>query len=216
MRLNRYIIEAEDSQTVINDTIALLRKDCGPFLKDLSKAERGKFVYRGIKRALRTDSDTLVEKFKPRKDRWPTDIPQEIHEYINKELKAKFGWFPRTEGVFASSSFMIAADFGIPMLFFPIGKYKYVFAPKVRDFLTALDSESVVHYSGGKWTVDRSYDRETREDRIDDILDGYTNKNLEKAITNGAELIFNCKGYYLIDASVLKGGRFDFEEEIWK
>jgi len=216
MRLNRYIVEAEDSQTVINETIALLRKDCGPFLKDLSKAERGKFVYRGIKRALKTGSDTLVEKFKPRKDRWPTDIPQEIHEYTNKELKAKFGWFPRTEGVFASSSFMVAANFGIPMLFFPIGKYKYVFSPNVGDFLGALEREGVIYHSGNKWTVDRSYDRETREDRIDDILDRYSNKFLWGGINSDAELIFNCKGYYLIDTSALKGGRFDFEEEIWK
>jgi len=215
MRLGRYIHEERDEWTVINETIDTLKRDCGPFLKDLSKAGRGEKIFRGIKRALKTGSDTAVEKFKPRKDRWPSDVPQDIHEYVDKDFKDKFGWKPRSEGVFTSASYMTAANFGIPMFFFPIGKYRYIWAKGIGDFIGALDRAGVIHYSGGKWRTDKSWDKETREDRIDDILDGYTNKNLEKAITNNEEIIFNCKAYYLIDRSWQRLLR-KLDEEIWK
>jgi hypothetical protein len=216
MRLNRYIKEEDIPNKVIDDTIALLRKDCGPFLKDLSKAEAGRFVLRGIKRSLKGGQYSLIEKFKPRKDRWPQDVPQEIHEYVDKELKYKFGWKPRSEGVFTTSRYMVAASFGIPMLFFPIGKYKYIWAPGVKDFLSSLEKEGVAYYSGGKWTVDKSWDKETREDRIDDILDKYSNKFLWAAINGQTEIIFNCKAYYLVDSRWDQIMYQKLEKEIWK
>jgi hypothetical protein len=195
------------------ETVDLIKKDCAPFLKEMSKAQKGSFIYRGISGGVKT-GPLPVEKRISRKDRWPSDVPQEIHEYVDNELKQMFGWKPRSQGTFTSSNFMMAAEFGIPSIFFPIGKYRYIWAPGIGDFIGALDGEEVISHVG-KWRIETTISSEERENRIDGILKKYTDKNLPKAVMNRAEVIFDCKSYYLIDNGETQL-LVDISKEIWK
>jgi hypothetical protein len=215
MRLNKYLGEAEEGLESINKTIALIKKDCGPFLKELSKSQKGKYLLRGIKRSLKT-GNLPIEKVIPRKDRMPSDVPQEVHNYVDDKLNDMFGWKPRSAGVFVSSSFLTASNFGMPMIFFPIGKYRYVFMPGVEDWLPALENAGVVSYVG-KWRIETTITRGERERRIDKLLKQYiSNKQLKKAIINQDEMIFDCKAYYLIDTIREETMHKKLEEEIWR
>ena len=213
MRLIRHLNEETIIEVRERETVDLIKKDCGPFLKELGKAQKGSFIYRGIRRGVKT-GPLPVEKRSPRKDRWPSDVPQEIHEYVDNELKAMFGWKPRSQGTFTSASFMTAAEFGIPAIFFPIGKYRYIWAPGIGDFIGELDRQEIISHVG-KWRIETSISSEERENRIDEILNEYIDKNLPKAVMNREEVIFDCKAYYLIDngeISILS----DLGKVIWK
>jgi hypothetical protein len=212
MRLNRYLSEETIIEVRERETVALIKKDCGPYLKEMGKAQKGSFIYRGIKGGVKS-GPLPVEKRTPRKDRWPSDVPQEIHEYVDNELKSKFGWKPRSQGTFTSASFMTATEFGIPSIFFPIGKYRYIWAPGIGDFIGELESSGVISYVG-KWRIETTISSQEREDRIDDVLKKYTNKNLPKAVMNREEIIFDCKAYYLIDSSEIKL-LFELGQVIW-
>jgi hypothetical protein len=180
---------------VVDENVALVKKDCAPFLKEMGKSQKGSFIYRGISGGVRSGT---IEKRTSRKDRWPSDVPQEIHEYVDKELKAMFGWRPRSQGTFTSASFMTAAEFGIPSIFFPIGKYRYIWAPSIGDFIGELDRAGIISHVG-KWRIESTITVEEREDKIDEILKRYIDKNLSRAVMNREEVIFDCKAYYLID-----------------
>jgi hypothetical protein len=213
MRLIRHLKENTIIDVREAETVDLIKKDCGPFLKEMSKAQKGSFIYRGISGGVKT-GPLPVEKRISRKDRWPSDVPQEIHEYVDNELKQMFGWKPRSQGTFTSASFMTAAEFGIPSIFFPIGKYRYIWAPNIGDFIGALDGEEVISHVG-KWRIETTISSEERENRIDGILKKYTDKNLPKAVMNRAEIIFDCKSYYLIDNGETQL-LVDISKEIWK
>jgi hypothetical protein len=213
MRLIRHLKENTIIDVREAETVDLIKKDCGPFLKEMSKAQKGSFIYRGISGGVKT-GPLPVEKRISRKDRWPSDVPQEIHEYVDNELKQMFGWKPRSQGTFTSASFMMAAEFGIPSIFFPIGKYRYIWAPNIGDFIGALDGEEVISHVG-KWRIETTISSEERENRIDGILKKYTDKNLPKAVMNRAEIIFDCKSYYLIDNGETQL-LVDISKEIWK
>jgi len=213
MRLYRHLNEETIIEVRERETVELIKKDCGPFLKEMSKAQKGSFIYRGIRRGVKT-GPLPVEKRTPRKDRWPSDVPQEIHEYVDNELKAMFGWRPRSQGTFTSASFMTAAEFGIPSIFFPIGKYRYIWAQGIGDFIGELDRQEIISHVG-KWRIETSITKQERENRIDEILNEYIDKNLPKAVMNREEIIFDCKAYYLIDNGEI-GLLTDIGKVIWK
>jgi len=213
LRLIRHLNEAGIIEVRESETVDLIKKDCAPFLKEMGKSQKGSFIYRGIKGGVKS-GPLPVEKRTSRKDRWPSDVPQEIHEYVDRELKAMFGWRPRSQGTFTSASFMTAAEFGIPSIFFPIGKYRYIWAPGIGDFIGELDRAEVISHVG-KWRIETTISSEERKNRIDDILDKYIDKNLPKAVMNREEIIFDCKSYYLIDNGETQL-LIDISKEIWK
>lgn len=48
-------------------------------------------------------------------------------------FKEKFGWKARSEGIFCASDIMVSNDYGIVSIFFPIGKYSYLWSPNMID-----------------------------------------------------------------------------------
>jgi len=137
MKFDDYIYEADKKSLTLYGVLDTLENDCKPFIQELKKS--GKEV---LWRGTHAHTKTLI-RLTPRMDRTPTDTPRGVHDELNKRFKKKFGWRVRGEGVFATSSFTNAADYGIPYMIFPVGKYEYVYNPNVEDLWRSLEDEYV-------------------------------------------------------------------------
>lgn len=192
MKFKKYITEITDDDMA--DSIAKkLKKDCMPFIKEMKANNLQGWFYRA------TDNyyNFISKPIKPRKDRRPRNTVKELHNYLNMWFKKKFGWKPRSEGVFASSDRnQLEFLYGEPFLFFPIGNYKYVYNPKVRDIFMYLDERWTGSSDMDGWTPELA---EKMKKDIDDLMFYYTNKNLGKAYANIVEVSFKCNSYYLVN-----------------
>ena len=123
--------------------IAQLFKACRPYIEELRKNKATQFFYRGTDKI----NNKRIIMVKPRKDRQPKDMPYEAHEYIDNYFKKKFGWKPRSEGVFTSYYRGNAGTYGSSTMFFPIGKYEYLFSPVITDLYTRIDNNHDIVYA---------------------------------------------------------------------
>lgn len=137
MRLKQYINEAKS----VDEIYEILSKDCKPFINDFLKRKKT-FLWRGTNK--RIDS---IQKITPRKDRKPRDMPKELHKFLDNVFKDNFGWYVRSEGVFVASDRYFAEDFsdtgGDAYLFFPIGRYDYIWSPVIKDIYTWLGRSQI-------------------------------------------------------------------------
>jgi len=74
-----------------------------------------------------------IYKVYPRKDRRPKDTSIEDTIHIDKLFYKKFGWRPRTEGVFATGDWYEASHYGNIYAFFPANGFQYVWSTKYSD-----------------------------------------------------------------------------------
>ena len=97
-----------------------------------------------------------------------------------------FGWKVRSGGMFTYG----AEGFLYSHYFFPIGNFKFVWSPKVKDlfdYLAELRRDLGILWSELK-PIDLSY-----------ILTTYRKDNLCAALKGGnSEIVFKCKEYYLL------------------
>lgn len=219
MRLQRYISEAERLEA--SEIAGILKRDCKFYFKESRNANG--FLYRASRKRVPTG----VLEVKTRKDRRPLDTPQELHEIWNKEFKKKFGWNARSEGAFATSLKNLAEGFfGNVYLFFPIGRFKYVWSPAVDDLANYIDTEIFQYFKypnnvlKKRWAIENREDltrpgamedfekwREDNYTRIDKeikeeaakVIELYKDKDLKSAIERyGGEVSFKCDSYYLV------------------
>jgi len=136
--------------------IKVLEKDCKKFIREIKPAKF--FMYRGTHRL---PEDKPIRRVVPRSNRRPTDLHIELHEKLGNEFRKKFGWDPRSEGVFATFDYDIARGYGSNTAsFWPIGDYKYIYSPDIEDVFT---------YFGGT-------DYRDLESRAEDLKDEYWRK----------------------------------------
>ena len=156
-RLRQYISESNGNAVNITDT---LMKDCKPFLKEWKGINN--LLYRGSKKSVATISKIVV-----RTVRKPRDIPQEIHDKLNTSFVTKFGWKVRN-GIFATGNPSVAKKYGEPYIFFPIGKYDYVWSHDIYDLYTELQDieydkaefEDTNLYDNAKYEYEYEYEEE--------------------------------------------------------
>jgi hypothetical protein len=224
MRLQTYLNETIDPY-IVNSIWKKLTKDCMPFLKELKKSNspRDKFFYRGFHGG---NLYSEIDKKKVRNNREPSDTPLAIHNYLNKEFKKKFGWNVRGEGSFATSDKERAGGYGTPFLFFPVGKYKYVWSEEVSDLYAYLGGHHLKYtvdaLNGVVYDIENDYYNEptdTEESkmtlldytkfRIKETIDEfeksvnramstYKSNNMRDAMISQSEVVFKCKEYYAV------------------
>jgi len=184
-----------DKEKVIKDVVPLLKKKCAPFLKEVNK--RNMFIWRGVDRKIKGP----IERKVTRKNRKPSDTSQWAHERLDELFQEKFGWKVRSQGVFTTPSGNTAAAYGSSFgggdcIFFPIGKYRYVWSPHVHDLwphiLMKLSLKTFTSAEGERGEI-----KELRK-----MVASYTDKGLRKAIAHHVvpEIVFDCKEYYLVTA----------------
>lgn len=174
----------------INDPWKVIQKDCKPYL-NLIKKSKG-LLWRGTKH-----KQLNMEVKIPRIDRKPRFIDDKLHEWINKQLYEKFGWYPRTEGVFMGG-YKTAAAFGKPAIVFPIGKFKYITLDSINKVKLYKLYDLFIWSEDPKWMKSR----DERLIEIEKLLGKYKDKGLEIFMkANAYECIMKVEKYYLVPES---------------
>jgi hypothetical protein len=126
MKLQNYLVE---ERIKTNKILNLLDNKCRPMMREVKS--RNGFFYRGIE-----DPITSFKIKRVRDNRRPKDINPFTSEIIDDELEKKFGWRPRSQGVFAYPSKILFKS--TAYLFFPMGPYEYIWNPLVKDLFYYL------------------------------------------------------------------------------
>jgi hypothetical protein len=213
MRLLHYINEDRSSAKEIVD---ILRDKCAPFLKELKKHRYYYMLYRGSKKHIPDD----IMLVKSRKDRKPKDTPPKLSKILDDMFFKKFGWRARSEGVFATPSFDSCSYYGCRSMFFPVGQFKYVWSPDIKDLYGHLDWRIQTYFDAKpSYILDVEYNiydeigsnlsfddwkeqfdiKEYLMGKIRELIEMYTNKGISRALESDCEMSFKCKEYYLVN-----------------
>jgi hypothetical protein len=174
MKLQRYLTETTDLIVENGPPIwEKLRKECRPFLKEYKKTGYvgKKAIWRGSSGHRRiTGKYGGIKLVVPRQNRQPKDMPPGLHNKFDEDFNNRHGWYARSEGVFTTSKKSTAASYGTPFLFYPIGKYKYLWTEETDDLYSFADGENLLSYGddayddySGDYEVEDNYGREYGE-----------------------------------------------------
>lgn len=188
MKVNELILLEADAENLV----AILERDCGPFLKQSKKQG---LLYRGIKGSF-SNKGTTAEGIKyaikeVRTDRKPLHTTESHHEIIDAWFKKKFGFNARSESMFCFGDVGSdnIAQYGKKYIVFPIGDFKYVWSSEVRDLWQDFDNQNVRDES----------------DIIDLLNDSeYTKAGLGTAVSSNNEIMIKCEKYYAFPMSADK------------
>lgn len=206
--IEKYLIEAKNPLSDIENKNILnifqkIKENCSEILKLYRKT--GRVFWRG------TNHYVTLKKFKPRKNRKPYDMSIFFQKLLNKKFNEKFGWNPRSEGVFATQSKDITGMYGTPNIFLPFDGFEYLWSPKTQDlyiYINDLNADDNPWSSPAEWNENDVKKAEKKNPKImekfykkiDKIVETYTNKNLVDALQNKSksEIMFKCDYYYLL------------------
>ena len=190
MRLQKYITE----QKSFKESVPQIKKDCKKYIKEIRGAEGALFRF-----GVFFNRQSIIKK-KTHSNRMPFTTPIEIHSGIDEMFLKKFKWKARSENV----SFCWGMPFtntiktkNYPILF-PIGKYRYLWSPKVEDLYDTLGKPKqmdVISDDDLKYYLDIFRNN---------FLNTYTNKNLKQAVKSLKEIMVGCKEYYLIKSELIE------------
>jgi len=185
MRLQAYLVEGTKyNKLSLSEAIDEIHLGCRPFLKEFGKVR----LFRGLMTPkLIPDVDQALHVV-PRTDRRPRDMDPKFFNAFNKIFKEMFGW-PARKGVFATKmGFWTMRD----CVFFPVGRYKYVYAPEVVDLYT------------WQTTFKNRFGRgELSDEAMSELRKWIKEKNYKStglvSASKNTEAMFNCISYYLIN-----------------
>jgi len=161
MRFQKFINEnGEETLEMRKDDII---GDCQPFLKMLKKTGYN-FLYSGRTRP----GD--VYKRKVRKNRRPSDTPQEIHEVVDNMFKREFGVRARGNSMFASVEWESVEYYGEPYYLFPVGKYKLIWSNKVPDLFAYIKKTLMDEFNTGVSLGDFFRDIRKDEEYFEEVM----------------------------------------------
>jgi len=137
MKFTEYITEASKKELQTYSVIKSLEKHCQPIIKELRK--HGDVLWRG---ASKSKTKSIIQ-VTPRTDRQAKDMAPEVQYELDNWFEKKFGWRPRSEGVFATGSKNMAYNYGDgpPYMFFPIGKFEFLYSPSINDLYSDIEGE---------------------------------------------------------------------------
>lgn len=133
-----------------------IKRECKPFLKELSTRNRNKLVLlRGA------SSNKRWEKRSVRTDRYPKDMESQWHEAFDEVFDTEFDFKARSQGLFCTGKHSVAGGYGDNVyIIFPIGKYKYIWSHSITDLYSEVSDGSGNQYL----EPDESTMEEWRED----------------------------------------------------
>lgn len=207
----------EDEQTLIS----FLNENCQPLIKEVGD------IKKYLKNPLLRGSRTLSQKEKislnnkhvfingfigtTRIDRKPKDTFAFITKFVDDTLEDKFGWKPRTQGLFVSSEYETVRDYGRVFAIFPIGEFEFLYSPKIKDLTINLSKKlktanplwkSYSSYGGISMPPEEDYPDMLKE--VNKAIKYFTNKDLNMAIELQSEISIKCSKYLAITLDDLK------------
>ena len=206
MRFNTFILENDGPPPLpqeysVDQVANYIRKNCWQWVREMGK----NFFYRGLKK------DLKFAEITPRTDRVPTDLPPAFSRAIDAWFHSKFGWYPRSTGVFCTPRKDTAEYYGYPFIFLPVGQYKYIWSNDVHDLYSSLmHTESIFsdgYFSKNKDRIERlelkhfkdTEDQDVNKEELYDILDSirYTNRGAARNDMN--EMMVQCSKYIIVE-----------------
>ena len=106
------------------------------------------------------------------------------HDILDELFEKKFGWKPRSGGVFCTGSEATASGYGDAYIFFPIGDFEFLWSPKIHDLYDHVTTRKPVGSIFMK-------------DFYNETVDKYINSGMATAIASGHEIMVRCNSYYL-------------------
>lgn len=178
----------------------VLSKDCTEIIDFYRKSpivSHGTGIFRGTKKRISGISD----KIKPRKNRKPSDTPPELQKKIDEEFKKRFGWKPRSSGIFTFGD-SDSHGYGYPYAVFPSNGFRFLWSPEIIDLYMKIQHDDVLYGS----EIVRYYEDNPKEldNYIKDKVSTYTDKNLNNALLSDSEIIIGCDYYYLVSQNYWK------------
>jgi hypothetical protein len=194
MKLSNYLNESNRFVIYdIDEAAKILKKECRQYIRETGKMMFE--LYRGVANAPSTPKFYIQKRFSHLEKRRPRDTIRKIHKYFNDKFEDIFGW-PVRNGVFVSGEENVADTYGKAFVFFPAGKYEYVWSPRVRDLTNAFE-EPYERPGATMYNLLGQTDKE-----IDQLLDTYKDTDLKKAILSPNEISFNCEYYYIVNTNI--------------
>lgn len=195
----------------IKEVLSIIEQKCNPFLKQVNTSQ---LLYRG------SLSSIVGEPYDIRnvkKNRIPTDMPLEIHSILDQWFQEKFNHKFRSNATFVTSARKIAAMYGDPYAFFPIGDFKFVWSPEVDDLFgnlqrfirTKLNQNPEFNSLRNALANDKKQTFEYVKKFINNAK--YTNKNLTNAATSNNEIMIHCDQYVVVKPYVFNSQLFETE-----
>ena len=185
-----------ESNHIPDEMVDKILNDCSYYFKINGRPVESPPLYRGSQKFI-TDYEIIT----PRKNRKPLDTPIEIHRALDKLFYNKFKWNVRSEGIFTTGSRGSASEYGQPYIVLPIGKFKYVWSPYIRDLHSKLVNTGVLYSRGGKSKV--IMEKDEYIPILEDLVSKYRNDDLNHAIYTQNEISIKCDEYYMINENYL-------------
>ncbi len=187
MKFEKYLSENRDSDEVREmielEILPTIKRECKQFLKEDT------VLYRGKRKPIKGLWDFVM----PRKDRKPTDVPEDIQKEFDEGTYRRYKVKFRQWGVFVTPYKPQATTYGSVYTFWPKDGYKYLWSPKIRDFFD-------------KWNSDVRHDPMALSSFSDDywdsfVVDYYQTYGIKK--NKAHEMMFYCpNGYYLVHEEI--------------
>jgi hypothetical protein len=183
------------------DLLNQVRDDCQQFLH--RAASNGKFhpLYVGLPTARYPNTEVQV-----RKDRAPVPTPKRIQDAFDRVMSELYSKEFRSDSFYATGNPDVALKRGpVKHLVFPIGKFEYLWSPKVTDLIHGFGSEEDITDGSGMYFDMHDAEDEDAEDKIVKTFlkdnEFVLSKELKTCADKGHDVMIDCKYYYAIPAS---------------
>ena len=176
------------NESVLDNIIELLERDCKPFLDELSKYQSG-LIFRGF--------DTDISDFisiNVDKNRKPKDMNKFVSERLDELFYKSIGYRLRSEGVFVTKDEYVTETYGHCYIFFPKGNYKYFWNNDIDDLYSRLADDTSWYYD---FSVGSIGYKDYFNEELKYIVNGYQDSHIEDV--DKQEMVFICDEYYLIN-----------------
>lgn len=186
------LVKPHNSTNIHKKVANFISLNCKPFLLQVSPTED--LLWRGVT-SHRDDYQLNVTHT----DRIPKMTDPILHVLTDNFFEEKFGIRPRSSGVFTTGNRSQAADYGEPVIVFPVGNFKFVWSPVVADLAGLFEGNSQADL-----IVDIFDDEPERAyEMLVNLLEKqrYTTINLPEAINKGVEISIVCKQYITLTSS---------------
>ncbi len=176
-----------------------VRTDCQPYLQAIDYALYDHMLYRGVINTTRQ----YIAKTVRLEDRQPKDIELELHNRINEYFNEKFG-APFRNSMHVTADEPQAFEYaeggyntGAVYTIFPVGKFDFLWSPKISDMLDAAMGHDLQRYGNfGNTERDVTKLEKYWERFKNEALATYQTTDLIGAIKSGNEVMIRCKEYY--------------------
>lgn len=182
-----FILEREAAPELDGKTtMDFIMKNCSKYLRENNDPTMN-IMWRGMP----FKSQGSVVKT-VRKDRKPVDTNFKVHGILDEWFNDTFGLRARSQGLFVTGDMKQAGTYGERFIIFPVGDYKYVWSPEVRDLLKVAKSDIAL--------VLRDKPQSDHESAIRGIMDGlnYQTDGLVEALRTKHEVVMMCDQYIAV------------------